>query len=174
MFELKLQIHNWIKLFDSKVLIVLTDNLQQRNKIKISQSILFAQPSNQCPDSIASHTQNQTNGEKRGHLTKYVPSDNVNISMLKEICLHVVNLERGDFSTQLHNLSVWSITYPPHIKKSHVLIVFKDSLITKLINARLWCCRSTSAWLVDNCSLSWRAYQALRQRTKNSRLENFI
>ena len=35
-------------------------------------------------------------------------------------------------------------------------------------------CRSTSARLVNNCSLSWRTYQARRQQTINSRLKNFI
>ena len=35
-------------------------------------------------------------------------------------------------------------------------------------------CRSTSARLVDNCSLIWRKYQARQQQTKNSSLKNFI
>ena len=35
-------------------------------------------------------------------------------------------------------------------------------------------CRSTSARLVDNCSLSWRIYQSRRQQTKNSRLKKFF
>ena len=35
-------------------------------------------------------------------------------------------------------------------------------------------CRSMFASLVNNCSLSWRTYQARRQQTKNSRLQDFF